>query len=125
MDKPLLTPFAPGDEVIIPKGTITWYRGRLVVTRVARTITVHHTGNGYIQARVGTRVLRDSIALQCQRPFICWAGTGGYWREAPVSDAILAANSVTAEVNESNWEMWRHEVAHQKRRRGTGSPSLR
>jgi hypothetical protein len=109
-EKPLLSPFRKGDRVIIPKGTRSHYRGQTVTSRARQTVTITHAGDGYLE-RGSTLVEGETrMRLFAVRPYITWAGAGGYWRDVKLTDEIFEANGVTAEVNEVNMKAWRYDV---------------
>ena len=103
-------PIKPGDQVVIPKGTLvkTMHPGRAsYVTTRAQRVKVNHMmpGCSWSYSMIGEREARDFglnfEALQELRrtdgrkymdsyhhvsnPAVVWAGTGGYWCEVDIN----------------------------------------
>lgn len=77
-------PFARDQRVVVPAGTRLWRQGEWRTAKRAQTVTVHTVFQGYRDPRYGKAV----------PPKISWAGSGGYWVDAVVDEAMLEANDL-------------------------------
>ena len=72
-----------GDRVRVPAGVLVLYRGEVLVTKRAQTVTVDHVLPGRTVAR---HLYREEEAGSDYGPSVRWAGSGGYWKAADIND---------------------------------------
>jgi hypothetical protein len=101
---PLLSPVRLEQKVLIPSGTRTWFRGAVRVTKRAQTITVFSTSPGYLSQ------VDHKPDLQTVKPWISWPGSGGYWVDCDLTDAIFEANGFVQEVNVKSLAGWKYHL---------------
>lgn len=95
MSNTIDNPFATGDKVRIPAGTVVRTSSSApdkVITR-AQTITVESALPGYTMDMTGTE---GHIML----PEVTWRGAGGYWKSAQVTLDVATAHGKTLVVPE-------------------------
>lgn len=88
--EPALSPFNRGDLVVIPKGTYVNRMGTKDSHSSKRRaiIKLHRSDDGYLAAH-------HSYDLVSKRPVLWWAGSGGYWASAALTDQVLEANGLS------------------------------
>lgn len=78
-------PIHRGDEVVIPKGTAVEHRGSTKVTRRDTKVTLHDVYRG-MPAYIGLD--NRKVVIRPTDSQVLWAGSGGYWSRANLSDVL-------------------------------------
>lgn len=78
-------PIKRNAEVVIPKGTQIQHRGKVTVAKRDYKVKLHDIYPGrpaYVEWNDNRTVIRPTYAR------VLWAGAGGYWSEASLSDIL-------------------------------------
>lgn len=101
--EPFLSPFKPGDKVVIPKGTYVNRMGNTPSgpSKTRFVVKIDHTWPSRITMADGRALL--------QPPTLSWAGSGGYWGRALLTEDVLEANGLSYQTVEPDLEVLRRE----------------